>query len=341
MTLKVIHMLLAYTEDCSHVVTNHGINQHAYADDNQLYTSCLPSDVALARQRLSECTDDLLMWSAKRRLQLNASKTEILLVGSKYNLAKLAGEGKSHYRHGNNTTVWCCPWLKCLARLRVVAETASHRNCQKLLLAATTTASSASTCRSWSYHASGPCTSHVQIRLLQLSPCWLPTSTLYVLLKVQNASARLIYQLRPWDHVGSSLQQLHWLPIRSRVLYKQCLLMYKVNHGQSPKYISDQVTHVSTVAATATRSSLRSAKTTSYHLPRLRTKFGERAFSYLQRETSSHKTFEPRPHWTVLNENWRRTVLQKFLVAGVVNVWQCNTPAAYVSALLLLLRWWW
>ena len=73
------------------MVTNHGINQHAYADDNQLYTSCLPSDVALARQRLSECTADLLMWSAKRRLQLNASKTEILLVGSKYNLAKLAG----------------------------------------------------------------------------------------------------------------------------------------------------------------------------------------------------------------------------------------------------------
>jgi len=32
------------------------------------------------------------MWCAKRRLQLNASKTEALLVGSKYNLAKLAGE---------------------------------------------------------------------------------------------------------------------------------------------------------------------------------------------------------------------------------------------------------
>ena len=105
----------------------------------------------------------------------------------------------------------------------------------------------------------------------------LPTSTLNILQKVQNAAARLIYQLRPREHVGSSLQQLHWLPIRSRVLYKQCLLMYKVNRGQAPKYISDLV---STVAATATRSGLCSAKTTNYHLPRLRTKFGERAFSY-------------------------------------------------------------
>ena len=53
--------------------------------------------------------------------------------------------------------------------------------------------------------------------------------------------------------------------------------MYKVNRGQAPKYISDLV---STVTATATRSGLRSAKTTNYHLERLRTKFGERAFSY-------------------------------------------------------------
>ena len=52
---------------------------------------------------------------------------------------------------------------------------------------------------------------------------------------------------------------------------------YKVNCCQAPKYISDLV---STVAATATRPGLRSGKTMNYSLPRLRTKFGERAFSY-------------------------------------------------------------
>jgi len=72
-----------------------------------------------------------------------------------------------------------------------------------------------------------------------------------VLQKVQNAAVRLICQLRPRDHVSSSLQQLHWLPIWSRVLYKQCILMYKVNCGQALKYITD---FVGTVAAMATRS---------------------------------------------------------------------------------------
>jgi len=105
----------------------------------------------------------------------------------------------------------------------------------------------------------------------------LPTSRLNVLQKVQNAAVWLVCQLRPRDHVGSSLQQLHLLPIRSRVLYKQFILMCKVNYGQAPKYISDLV---STVAATATRSGLRSGRTMNYCLPRPPTKFGERVFSF-------------------------------------------------------------
>jgi len=47
--------------------------------------------------------------------------------------------------------------------------------------------------------------------------------------------------------------------------------------GQARDYIIDLV---SKVAATATQSGLRSGNTTNYCLPRLRTKFRERAFSY-------------------------------------------------------------
>ena len=48
----------------------------------------------------------------------------------------------------------------------------------------------------------------------------------------------------------------------------------------------------------------------------------------LQRGTSSHKTFQPHPQWMVLNENWRRTVLQKLFVVNDVNMWLCNATAA-------------
>jgi len=49
-------------EDTSDVVAKHDINQHSYADDNQLYISCFPSDAARARQRLSECTAEIVLW---------------------------------------------------------------------------------------------------------------------------------------------------------------------------------------------------------------------------------------------------------------------------------------
>jgi len=53
--------------------------------------------------------------------------------------------------------------------------------------------------------------------------------------------------------------------------------MYTIHHGQSPVYLSKQV---DTVAAQTLRSGLRSASTTNNVIPRLLTKFGERAFSH-------------------------------------------------------------
>jgi hypothetical protein len=105
----------------------------------------------------------------------------------------------------------------------------------------------------------------------------LPQSSLDPLQRVQNAAARLILELRPRDHVTPSLIQLHWLPVRFRVQYKLCTLMHHIHIGRAPTYLINSVQATST---SPTRSGLRSASTTNYVTPRLRTKFGERAFSF-------------------------------------------------------------
>jgi len=53
--------------------------------------------------------------------------------------------------------------------------------------------------------------------------------------------------------------------------------MYDMHNSQCPSYMSDVV---QLVATTSTRRGLRSAATINYLTPRLRSKFGERAFSY-------------------------------------------------------------
>ena len=64
-----------------------------------------------------------------------------------------------------------------------------------------------------------------------------PQSTLGVLQRVQNAAARLIFELGPRDHVTDSLIPLHWLSIRWRVQYKLVMLMYGIVIGTCPEYL--------------------------------------------------------------------------------------------------------
>ena len=75
---------------------------------------------------------------------------------------------------------------------------------------------------------------------------------------------------------GFKMHQLVWYASLS-VQYKLCTPMYTIHHGLSPVYLSEQV---NTVAAQTLRRGLRYASTTNYTIPRLLTKFGERAFSF-------------------------------------------------------------
>ena len=49
--------------------------------------------------------------------------------------------------------------------------------------------------------------------------------------KVQNSAARLITGKRKRDSVTSTLRELHWLPVESRILFKILLLVYKSING--------------------------------------------------------------------------------------------------------------
>jgi len=97
----------------------------------------------------------------------------------------------------------------------------------------------------------------------------LPYSTIASLQRVFNAATRLVYALRPRDHVTDATIELHRLPIRARIHFKLCLLVHRALNGQSPNYVSDLLL--------ATRP--QSADNNALLVPRTSSKFGERAFS--------------------------------------------------------------
>jgi len=81
---------ISYMEDVTELFSRHSLNFCLFADDTQLYTCAAPCREAIARQKLSTCTDDQVACCAYRRLKLNASKTELIWFGSRTALSKMA-----------------------------------------------------------------------------------------------------------------------------------------------------------------------------------------------------------------------------------------------------------
>ncbi len=72
--------------------------------------------------------------------------------------------------------------------------------------------------------------------------CGIPDSDVNKLQCVQNVAARLITHTRKFDHITPVLQELHWLPVRTRILYKILVLTYKALNGTAPDYIRSLLT---------------------------------------------------------------------------------------------------
>ena len=73
------------------------MRHHLFADDMQGFRSGDPSDISVIVTGVEDCVSDVSSWSAAKRLQLNATKTEMLWFGSETNLRKLSPEN-SHQR---------------------------------------------------------------------------------------------------------------------------------------------------------------------------------------------------------------------------------------------------
>ena len=59
----------------------------------------------------------------------------------------------------------------------------------------------------------------------------LPESQIAKLQRIQNSAARLVSLSRKFNHITPILRELHWLPVKYRIIYKILLLTYKCLHG--------------------------------------------------------------------------------------------------------------
>ena len=73
-----------YSSELETIAQRHNLSFHQYADDTQLYSSCVPGETEQFQNRLSDCVDEMAAW-----MEINRSKTEAIWFSSLRKVNKL------------------------------------------------------------------------------------------------------------------------------------------------------------------------------------------------------------------------------------------------------------
>ena len=179
------------------------------------------TEVLRCRRNLERCVGQLQDLCTSKRLQLNPDKTEIILFGSKANLAKLkADELRLHlgsvdikpFTVMRDLGVWLDSELTMRDHISRTASSCFFRLHRWRQLRGVVFCSTMQRLVS-------------ALVLSRLDYCnavrtGLPSTTLDPLRRVLKAAICLIAGLGPRDHVTEQMKKLHWLPIKYRINFK-------------------------------------------------------------------------------------------------------------------------
>ncbi|XP_028821249.1 uncharacterized protein LOC114772546, partial [Denticeps clupeoides] len=205
----------------------------------QWFASYLDERSYQAASKISACLTDISSWMAAHHLQLNPTKTELIFIPADFspdqdlaiyldnsqlshpatarNLCVTIDNQLSFSTHISNLSCSCRFLLYNIRRIRPYLSTQSTQ-----LLVQSLVISRLDYCNS----------------LL----AGLPLCTIRPLQLIQNAAARLIFNLPKFSHTTPLLRSLHWLPVAARIRFKILMLAYKAKHGVAPSYLTALIT---------------------------------------------------------------------------------------------------
>ena len=239
--LKTGHLFrilyLLYTSPLGDIVRQHGLDFHLYADDSQIYFSFDASDAALSVSSVEACVSEIYSWMSANKLKLNADKTELLVIGSKFRprpeipFVNVGAESIKPSREARNIGVMFDDTMNFEKQVATICKSAFYHLRNILRIRKYLSVENAKTL----IHAFVTCRLDNCNSLLYGLPGYLS----HRLQLVQNCAARVVMRRSKYEHIKPILLELHWLPVSQRILFKILLLTYKALNGLAPAYISD------------------------------------------------------------------------------------------------------
>jgi len=237
---------LLYTEDLLRLIGSRGLRPHAYADDTQIYGSCLPFEVTQLEQQVSSCIDDVAAWIRCNRLQLNTAKTEVLWCAS----------SRRHHQIATSCLRVSMDFIPPSGLVRHLGIYIDSKVTMKNHVSKTV-----SSCfcvlrqlRSISRSVTSPVLQSLAVSLVlsrldygNAVLAGLPRYLLDRMQSVLNAAARLVCSARKYDPVTPLLCDLHWLRVPERIDFKLAVLVYRCIHGMAPPYLAGDLCRVADI----------------------------------------------------------------------------------------------
>ena len=182
---------------------------------------------------------DIRVWYSRNMLKLNDSKTEMLVIRSKF-------RQNFHFRDISigESIISPSPTIRNLGIMGPTYTMSSHVS--HLVQVAFLKLRELSYFRRYLTDESAKTAVHAYITYrLDYSKSLLfglPQELTMKMQSVMNAAARLVTKTRKFDHITPVLCDLHWLPVSYRCQFKILLLVYKCIHKLAPTYLCKRLT---------------------------------------------------------------------------------------------------
>jgi hypothetical protein len=235
-------LFVMYMSPLFDVIKKYSLSHHAFADDNQLYTDSLITNVDSTLCNMEECVASVKTWMTLNKLQLNDSKTEALLLQSPY-LTYSDGQLPTSLKIGESRVEFVDSVRNLGVTLDKHVDFSEHvRNVCQIAFQKIREISSIRNCLTVDATKILMCSmvlSRIDYCNSLLSGC--DKGLIERLQRVQNAAAKVIFKKKKFDHVTPLLNDLHWLPVKSRIDYKIATICYSAKFENGPNYLKDLI----------------------------------------------------------------------------------------------------